>query len=307
MNIQPIRHYSTAQYPTMAEVRREPQLLRRIPRRWQAPGRWAAAVGFGLLAESVLSAEPGPAPVDKDVPVVRPVPGAGATEEKKADAQPTRPVTLVAPFQGFGQERDGRGTFGCVAVNPPSFLAEDEAMEIIRKELEAAGLKLKEFGELHGIEMPVEEEFRGQRDEENPRFSPADFSFDFADTEKSVFIEYLSKRDHQRWAGTSFSTVQAYDFPEVAQTFSTSLQKFKADKRTVFAIFFDPLPSPDREWVETTGLTKEQANLAQEESRKADQAARDNLQAQGHEKLRAQVRNFIEFLRKQGIVKKTGA
>jgi len=47
------------------------------------------------------------------------------------------PASLVAPIFRHGA---GHGSFGCKAVNPPVFLSEDEARQVIIEEGETGGL-----------------------------------------------------------------------------------------------------------------------------------------------------------------------
>lgn len=48
---------------------------------------------------------------------------------------------VVAPIFEHGE---GRGATGCVVVNPPVFLSEQDAMQVIREELPKSGVSLSE-------------------------------------------------------------------------------------------------------------------------------------------------------------------
>lgn len=321
MKVEPLRRYDAARYPTMDEVRGDPELLRRVPNRWLHPGRWAALVGCGLLADAALPAADGVTPPAAGGPATDQAP-AGDRTQQPVDAAVAVHDAWVAPLLAEALAQDGRGAFGCVAVNPPSFLSEDEAMELIRKELEAVGLRLEEGLALPDVEMPVEdhenpiETSEGEdgsvtitrstrQDKTRRRFVPTTCPFDFADAGKGVYIEFLTARDHHRWAGRSGSTAQSYHFPEVALTVTRSLQKRRSEKQAVFGVFFDPLAGVD-DAVRVQGLTAEQSRLLMEESMRFEVQDRAGLQAKGMEKLRAQVRHFIAFLRDKGVVGKAG-
>jgi hypothetical protein len=324
MNIQPLPTYSLAEYPSMDEVQQHPHLLQAIPKRWGRSKRLAALFGLGLLSHSSLSSEEGTSAPNKAPSKVPFAATQSATTASKTEGQQVQKASsLVAPFLADAIHFDGRGSFGCVAVNPPTFLAEDEAMEIIRKELEAVGLKLKEGEELKGVEMPLngkrinifkEEEKKDVEIDEfgeerrKLRFAATEFSFDFADPEKSIYIEYLSARDHSLWDATiGRSSVSSYNFPRVAQIFADSLQKRKSDKKTVFGVFFDPMPGVSLEGFDAQGLTDEQSKLARKELAREEELQRATLQTRGQEKLRAQIRHFISFLRKEGLLEKSGS
>lgn len=307
MNVKPLRAYSEANYPTLEEVQEQPHLLRRVPQRWRNPARWAAALGLGLLAEA-LHAESDATPAVAPPPAQRPdFTPAGS----QAAPKPAEEHALVAPFLAEALQHDGRGSFGCMAVNPPAFLAEDEALELIRKELDAAGLKLKEAVPLTNVQMPVDERIE-VKDEDGDRFhprrsllkfAPAEFAFDFADSDKSVYIEFLSARDHRQWEPKTnwASSVDSYDFPETAQIFARSLEKRTDNKRVYCGIFFDPLAHRARARTRRDGLTKEQMQLAENEERAAEHS-QEMLRAQGMEKLRSQIAHLVQFLQKQGVV-----
>lgn len=323
MNIQPLSNYSLAEYPSMDEVQQHPHLLQAIPKRWGRSKRLATLFGLGLLTQTSLSGEEAGTSTDK-IPSSVPSPATRAAigTSKNTPQVGQKASALVAPFLADAINFDGRGSFGCVAVNPPEFLAEDEAMEIIRKELEAVGLKLKEGEELKDVEIPLngkrinifKEEERNDteidefgQERRKLRFAATEFSFDFADPEKSIYIEYLSARDHDLWLHSGMGTASSYNFPRAAQIFADSLQKRKSDKKNVFGIFFDPLPGVTLSGFDTQGLTEEQSKLANRELAREEEFQRANLQTRGQEKLRAQIRHFISFLRKEGLLEKSGS
>jgi hypothetical protein len=261
----------------------------------------------------------------KTTAVQAPVAPRPATVKPDATSQVKRTTSVVAPLLDEAMKYDGRGSFGCVAVNPPTFLSEDEAIELIRTELEAAGLKLKEGVDLDHVEVPLagtagrtsadDDETDGKtitgrntssvEQNGSPRLAPQTFTFDLADTDRSVFIEYLSLPDHREWTGPSRYSVTYYDFPALATKVSKSFQKVPSDKRRVFGVFFDPLarteiPSPD-----ISNLTEEQQHLALLEYRKALSKEQANSDNTIKEKLRKQVRSFVVFLNQEGIIAKT--
>jgi len=152
MKIQPLKSYKPPVYPTMQEARRDARLLERLPKRWKKNSSLAPLIGTGLafhLAGSgcKLFAE------EKDGVEVRVL---AVENEAQAAAKNISafPVTRVAPILEEALANDGRGSFGCVAVSSPIFLPEHEAVELIRSELERAGLVLRTNVVLEGLNVP---------------------------------------------------------------------------------------------------------------------------------------------------------
>jgi hypothetical protein len=330
MKIHPVSRYKAPDYPTMTEARLDPSLLERIPSRWgRAPG-FAAALGVltGVATRLALTANAAVGAQDeKAVSTLAPAAPRTASDPRNAGRQVQQAASLVAPLLDEALKYDGRGSFGCVAINPPTFLSESEALELIRTELTAAGLKLKEQVELSGVEAPTTDRW-GRKlgnpgdddaDEESdasprgggplgvgksPKLGRRTYAFDLADTDRSIYIEYLSARDHTDWQGHSMSTVASYDFPALAQKVSKAFQKHTADKPAVFGVFFDPLAHTEMLQPQVSGLSDAQQRLVVIEQAKAQSNDRVHLDEKAKEKLRKQVRNFVTYLRQSGVVAK---
>lgn len=215
---------------------------------------------------------------------------------RKVPAPSGQVAGLVAPALADALKHDGRGAFGCVAVSPPSFLAEDEALDIIRAECAKAGLKLREGVVLDRVETPVVDEGRRSR---APRVVEGDFEFDFASEDGTVFLEYLSGQDYENLAGDEMSSVQSYDFPELLGRMSKSLGKRRSDQQVVYGLFFDPLASVELEYPALEGLTPRQRKLAREQYARAREKAQAGLEDKAKDKLRAQLRHFLDYLKEQ--------
>ncbi|MFH0879326.1 MAG: hypothetical protein V2A34_06400 [Lentisphaerota bacterium] len=315
MRIQPLRSYKTPKYPTMAQAALDPDMLSKIPRRWASSSCFATLMGVGLMTKALLSQAEETEEGRADKANIAQTPDRINQAQKPSAAemaqQVKRATSLVAPVLAEAMEQDGRGTFGCVAINPPTFLSEDEALELIRAELEQAGLHLEESVELNNVEAPVPEQtiFTGQRnsfmdrDRMHVRLGPTNYDFDFGDRSRSVIIEYFSARDYRQWMGQSMSTVSSYDFPELVRIASASFQKYKAGRDTIFGLFFDPLAHTDIPYpADTSGLDAQQIRMVQEERRKAGRRAYAALDEKAKEKLRQQVRYFTAFLKQKGIL-----
>ena len=75
-----------------------------------------------------------------------------ATQSGCGRAAGSRPA--VAPIFVHGE---GRGASGCIVMNPPVFLSEEEALQILGEELARAGIKLGAGRRLNEVtvEMPL--------------------------------------------------------------------------------------------------------------------------------------------------------
>lgn len=331
MKIHPLRRYATPDYPSMATAQQVPDLLGRIPGRWQRSPGFSAMLGLvaGFTARVVLAGEP-PAKGSDAKPQVQQAPATPRSAQPEAEDshQVSRATSIVAPLLDEALKYDGRGAFGCVAINPPTFLSEDEAVELIRAELESAGLKLTEAVELGDVMAPAAGkggllDLSDESDDEKSgpgkarakgrdysrgrpaKLRPGEFTFDLADTHRQVFVEYLSVQDHGEWEGRSASTVSSYDFPALARRVTEAFGKRKAEKATVFGVFFDPLARAEVPSPEVSGLSPAQQRLAYAEYQKAIRRERAKLDDKAKEKLRKQVQHFVAFLRQEGVVART--
>ena len=300
MKIQPLKRAREPRYPTMEEARRDPLLLARMPVRWEKNSAFAACLGL-----FVVSAQASETPLPDHL--------AAAAASVSPDRRPLIPessvearkvASIVAPLLDEALENDGRGSFGCIAINPPSFLSEDEALELIREELEAAGLELEYGTTLDAVPAPVDgaeavNSFGPRPFENQPaKLALQKYSFDWGDADRSVYIEYLSRRDHGAWMKEPCSTVSSYDFPDVARRVVQAFGKYRSDRPVYFGVFFDPLAHSGVLEPPVTGLDTDLEEMAKEESRKLRKA---DGNADARDKLRRQVRHFVEFLKKEGV------
>ena len=302
MKIQAIPAYRGASgYPTLAEIQRTPELLARVPARWEQSSGFAALLGLLALATAPRAeaadneASPAAAALDPD--------GAVVPQDNGLAVQKT--AVVVAPMLEEALDQDGRGSFGCISVCPATFMPEDEALELIRTELEAAGLRLQEGVELDNVMAPVQkpEDAKlpsGPRDwEKGNELGPRPVRFDWADPERAVYVDYLAQRDYRTWQGRMVSLNDSYDFAALARKVAEAYGQHPATNKTVFGVFFEPLADPGVAQPKLEGLSSEQARRASWESERLEAAVKGE---KSRDKLRRQVRHFVEFLNKEGVV-----
>ena len=301
MKIQAVQAYRGASgYPTLAEIQRMPELLARVPARWEQSSGFAALLGLLALATAprAEAAEnetaPAAAALDPDVAV--------APRDNGSAVQKT--AAVVAPMLEEALDQDGRGSFGCISVCPATFMPEDEALELIRTELEAAGLRLQEGVELDNVmapvQKPVDAKAHDPRDwEKGNELGPRPVRFDWADPERAVYVDYLAQRDYRTWQGRSVSLDNSFDFAALARKVAEAYGQHPATNKTIFGVFFEPLADRGVAQPKLEGLSAEQARRASWESERMEAALKGE---KSRDKLRRQVRHFVEFLKQEGVV-----
>jgi hypothetical protein len=208
-------------------------------------------------------------------------------------------------------ENDGRGGFGCLAVNPPAFLSEDEALSLIRSEFAKAGLKPDEKTyTVDHVALPETTTWRnykrdsdgmpikdatGEYIEEPPALHPPkECEFDLSFNNGNVRIEYISGTDYEALEKDTgeWCSVSSYDFSDTAKRFYASLARQEDLEPATYGIFFDPLSRLKEQMQRPSldGLTKEE----QDQVRKAFYEKREAAFAeQSKQRLLLQIEHFL--------------
>ena len=314
MKIQHATKYRKPEYPTLDDAHRDPGLLAPIPGSWRSSPRFALLVGAGfgfrsLLADARAADATLPPEHAASQPALAP---AGAHPAPTAEQGARKAASIVAPMLEDALAHDGRGAFGCVAVNPPSFMSEDEALDLIQRELKAAGFNLEESVKLENAEVVGgEPPPADKKNEEDPGsfafrslmkkepFTPKNHAFDFADKGRSVYVEFISREKYQVWNPDDdsgmMSTVRSYDLSEAANKAAATLRTWQTDKPVIYAVFFDPLVST-RDWDRFSPNLQSEQQAVVSRNRAT---LREDASELGKEKLAAQVRAFVDFMKKE--------
>lgn len=267
MRVTPIKSYDSPRLPTHAAFEAHPELLRYIPKRWQHnPVVLSALAGLCVI-----------------------VSGCGKGGAKL-------PPSRVAPIFVHG---DGRGGFGCVAVNPPVLLSEAEARQVIAEEAKRAGINFTPTSRRLEVRVPITTTIPGR---ESSRTRRGGVVLDGHDKLKHISYEFVSSKDFDSWEKRGLldnfyrTTASSRDILGAAETLRESL--VNAGPSGAYAVFYDPCcgprdvnpqykpfpPHPDTDY---------KAWRAKWQARTKD-LARDEL--------RAQVRDFIKWLKAQGVI-----
>lgn len=281
LKTQPVKGYKNPRYPDLNTVLAWPDVLKELPLRWRGKKYMGVAVSSLLLL--TLSACG-----DK-------LTGAGSY----AGNPDTIGKALAAPVFFHG---DGRGSFGCVAVAPPAFLSEEEAFDVIREEVEKAGIQLAQGGiALHGIGIPETNLFvdygpDGKRIEPPLKTRKGDLVLDGYDEARKIAVEFVSVEDVKSWhaQGGMMSTVEAYNTHSTAEALQKGLELNREGVTT--GVFYDPVSDfGEHGLADEADAIKKDKNLSREEK----VVKRKQL---SERQLREQVQDFIGWLKAQGVI-----
>ena len=329
MIVKPVKTaLKSAPLPTAAEVAADPTLLSVAPPR--APRGIGAVLGAGLIG-SLLSQLSGCAKESEKPPVATLDADYAADDAKaaeRAEAARQAVATLVAPILQKAMDEDGRGAFGCIAVDPPIVLSENEALDLIEQEFAKAGIKLHDCYKLTGFtrtrtdwKAPRKPMNKEQEDEwryvESPdgdparpkKSEPGSWVFDFATEDGSLLVEFLSRDDYDKLKDSKYGrngSVAAYNLPRIAVRFGDELSTRTNGAPVTVALFFDPLEKSSfyiqdeetKRYVLKPGSSL--AALSPEERKKLSWGQREALKKNDAlNKLREQVRFFLDWYGKR--------
>lgn len=277
MDIRPVKKYKTPKYPDRVAAANNPELLKKLPNRWKKNVCITTALS-SLLMLTLTSCKEGE------------VTGSNITEKE----------AMVAPIFDYGS---GRGSFGCMSIAPPSFLSEEEAFQVIQEEGKKYGINFNKDGlELKNINIPETKYFLKPEEvkEGSSSFKEkggiienikiGDLKLDGYDDEKKIAFEFVSREDYDNWHSEEgvWSSVQDFDFLSVASALRNGLEN--SNGHLSIGVFYNPMERlPENELKQGT----ESNDWDAMEARIKDMAE-DNL--------RKQVKDFLEWLKAQGIM-----
>jgi hypothetical protein len=301
MQLKAVSQYKEPGYPVQEYLMEHPELLRLVPKRWRGNATVLATLGMAAMLIS-------------------------SSRFSYGEQKTVHHDEKVAPVFIHGAGRSG---FGCVAVSPPIFLSEDEALQVINQEAMKAGLDF--------IKMP-----EGRR--ETTVHGSKTVHLDAYDFEHRIAIEFVEDKETGDWdARHEMGTAGYTDTKEAAENVRSHLLKSNATPIT--GIFYDPecsfFDEYDSFWRDSTKMEqfklyqREHPNLDNDRAKSQfiveaiqqidkDTQASDNPMAiewrhylnehpnaiyrkekykfRSEYLLRLQVRDFMEWLKAQGII-----
>ena len=315
MKVTPIKDYREPRYPTIAEIGSVD--LSRVPTRWQNLKAVAASLGAAAMTLKAISIE------------AAETTSLATTVERGGEYPPstsTSPINLgkvtdVCPLPPEKIAGDGRGAFGCVAINPPVMLPEGEALDIIEAEFKKRGIELVDGLELKGVKAPP----RG-KEAEKYRQTVADFvkkggkydscatskgaplplvkrnwRADFGTKDGKIVVEYVSQGDEGVWNKSRLSdggwcSVSSYDIRGAAARVVEGVSARTEGEPVTVGVFYDPVASLPM-------ARKKDGSIDWETERKKPHLSWEERRAKGKaiavEQLKAQIESFFRYLAKK--------
>ena len=270
MKLTPIAKYAPPRYPDKYAPHLDSLLRSHVPLRWRSsPLAGTVLSAVIMLGLSSCAEAPGDY-VTMGVPL----------------PTPTDMPRAATPIFEHGM---GVGTFGCVSVAAPVFLSEADAYAIISDEFAKIGFTVEQGGgTVENVQLPVTSAYQELNGQYEMKTENGSLDFDFHIN--GMKIEYISSADFQRWTneeaylasdGTMMmASVSTENYLETAKTLNDSLNAM--DLGQVHGVFYEP--AEYYEW------------------REDDEQAKQEAAERAQEQLRAQVKDFIEWLAAQGVI-----
>lgn len=274
--IQPMKRRHVPAYPTIHEISQAD--LAAAPTRWSALKSAVASLGTAAMALRALALEA------EDGAVAAPsVEVAGRAPAEPTKAAAAEPTTDVCPLAAVAVAGEGRGGFGCVAVNPPVMLGELEALEIIENEFLKRGVKLQDCPELDGVPLPSDPKWKRP------------VMLDFGTASGDIMAEFISYGDIESWkkfdreARLHFSSFNVYDFRAAAGDAVAAISARKGGAPVSVGVFYEPVAHIPKDWKPSSGDF---------ESEWEERRAYGRQIARGQ--LKAQIDAFFDYLARKG-------
>ncbi len=266
VRITPVERYTTPRFPTREVLDEHPELLKLVPKRWRGNAVVISALAMACLVGSAGQSE--------------------AARKAKPGAFQVAPVF---------QHGEGRGAMGCVAVNPPIFLSEDEARQVINEEAKKAGITFADDAViLRDFPVPVTDPnaFLHKPEERGPSTQLGRLALDGVDAKRNIAYEFVSEADFNEWTkGGPVATVQEINTIGTAGVLKDSFATAKPAGS--YAVFYDP----------ATGYSDAYKRIHQKDKPSPGwEAIHAEARAVSREELRKQVQDFIKWLKAQGVL-----
>ncbi len=275
MEVKRVAQYRSAAYPDKEAVLQDGSLLEAVPLRWKGNAIACAALVFSvslLSSCSIKSSTPANASSALGLPSATPSSKPVAPESQSG----------VPLFQHGG----GRGSIACIVVNPPVFLSESEALDVIREVAEQNGITFGAGVTVKGIVIPV---ITYKKDSMDYVVTYRDSSLqtDGFDSNTGVAFEFVSTEDVDAWK-TNQPYMPTSDYPIITLAGSLVDSINKPEAGPVVAVFYDPVTHPKEPGDSLSDMMTEEE--------------REALLEQSREDLRQQVLDFIAWLKAEGII-----
>jgi len=280
MEIKPVKIKKKPGYPTIKTFIEYPELLsKNVPFAW-IRNQYAATTlatfilcGCGNLSNGQKE-KPTIVVVSKDVKKDK----SAAIKSVKND-----PIKVARIFS----HGDGTGAIGCEVMSPPVFISEDEARKIIFTALKKENLIFSTTNTpvLKFAAPPIANDcFFNDKQIKNAKKAKVEIQMDGYNKQYNLAIEYVSADDFKKFKNDDacMSSVEGFNTKGAAELIMNELM---TQGTTNAVVFYDPMPRISFMSTEMYGDPEIRIN---------------NL---AREQLLAQVKDFIEWIKKEGIIK----
>ena len=273
MKVSPVKVYKFPDYPTREIYVIRPELLRSsVPESWKAKGAVAGALAVFVLGwgHDRLYGQSLPTGTHEQVREE-----AESVQETKGEQAVDTNAVAVAPVFVHG---GGYGTVGCDVIAPPVFISEDEARQIIEDQLKDVGISFdKKDAEVKDVTFEYPENTGQKIDTVKVHLELDGYS-----PRLNLGYEFVSVPDYENLSGDkTIGLIDNYNTLAVAEELSTKLSEYG---KLNAGVFYDPMPlleyKEGKTWEESWEASREKAV----------------------ELLKAQVADFIVWIKKQGIL-----
>ena len=300
MEISPVKSYKKPNYPTREYfILNSAELKDYIPAKWRNNKIIAGALAVLLLGSGNNQKDK---TINKEkIALVKNI---NDGINKNADTIAKKNIPSIAPIFIHG---DGRGATGCVVMNPPVFLTEEEARQVIETELKKENIIFdKKNLKINEISFPKKWGFK-----ENEADTVI---MDGYSSKYNIAYEFISADDYMHFGGEwDGSTVHSYDLVKAAENLRNKMKEYG---KLNTAIFYDPMMYPDNNTSKnsTYRLLVEYNNLLDKDIDNEENKGKElgyskyekqskNYSKKSIELLKQQVRDFLEWIKKEGILK----
>lgn len=291
MKLAPVKHYKEPPYPTRDAVLSNPSCLSEcVPSSWRANKLVAT-----MLAVYLFGPENGEAQVggpDRGQPVLVKAGEPSRERISEEEGASRRELPSIAPVFLHG---DGRGATGCVIMNPPLFLSEEEARQIIEEEL----LKERIIFDKKNVkldEVMIREQYRFGKGE------GIAINLDGYSSKYNLGYEVVTAQDYHQLGGPhEGSTVISYDLVKAAENLR---DKMKDYGKMNFAVFYDPVQYYEAGQKKNTTYEDRYSDIAVPPDDDSDRNAVVAMRRKSAELLKRQVSDFVDWIKQEALFEK---
>ena len=294
MEIKPVKIKRKPGYPTIKTFVDNPGLLsKNVPFAW-IRNQYAATT----LATFILCGAGNQSSAQKIKPatvVVNKV----KKQDKPAEIQTAKHDSVkIARIFSHG---DGSGAIGCMVSSPPVFISEDEARKIIFTALKEENIEFNTINTpvLKFTVYPGVNYFESKEQQlKDKQGRKVEIKMDGYNVKNNLAIEYVSARLVNILDPPDYETssVQKINTKKTAEKIR---DKLTAQGKVNAAVFYDPVTYYDR----YTYYDEYQEALDRVSSSNTSPSTSKDRPLSSRDLLKAQVKDFIEWIKKEGIIK----